>query len=1016
MNPKHHLLSLLCLSAIVTVTSCSPGDTEKKGGFTDTLTDQQTHLTENALRGITVAEGLQVQKMAGEPMLKNPTNLDVDDRGRIWVTEAYNYRPEANGNATNKEGDRIMILEDKDGDGIAETSTVFYQGPEINSPLGICVLGKRVIVSQSPYVWAFYDDNGDDKADRKEIMFQGISGEQHDHGMHAVTSGPDGKLYFNFGNEGKTLRDKNNKPVLDQDGDSISPKKYKMGMVFRCDPDGSHVECLGNNFRNNYEVATDSYGTMWQSDNDDDGNRGVRINYVMEYGNYGFTDEMTGAYWPAPRTNWEDSIPQRHWHLNDPGVVPNLLQTGAGSPTGMIVYEGNLLPEKFQNQMIHCEPGHNVVRSYPVEKEGAGYTAKIENILTGEHDQWFRPVDVCVAPDGSLVIADWYDPGVGGHAAGDQQKGRIYRVAPKVSGYKMPKFDYTTVRGAIEALQNPNKATQFNAWQALHAMGQQAVPELEEVWKNASNPRMKARAFWVLVKLPGGEKYITDAIKQDNPDLRIVGIRAARQLNANVIGVVQQLAEDKDPQVRRECVLALHHNKAAEAAALWTALATKYDGKDRWYLEALGIGAADQWDKFFDEFVANVKDPLKNGATRDIVWRARTGKTLPLLQKLASDSSVDWKSRQRYFRAFDFNPGKNKSGILIQMIASNTANNADLNALLLHHLDPTEVKNSAVATKALKTVLTGVYGTPPYLQLVTQYQLKGESSKLLALALDKKGEDIGIDALRLYLQFGNGPQLTRILKSKDTAMVAKLIPTLGKIGVTPTIDMLQDMIISRSYPNSLRLMAADNMAKSYGGEDRAAELLQAKSIPENMKVPTIDGFKGGPRSGMLKRALTFLPGAETKVSETKNSTANEIIAVKAEASNGQRIFRQNCSICHQVKGEGKDFGPKLTEIGDKLPKEALFAAIINPSKGVSFGYETSEITMKDGSKMEGIISSKTENDIDLKLPGGTIIKIKRSDVKSTSTIEKSMMPDLHETMSKQELADLLEYLSLLKKA
>ena len=81
--------------------------------------------------------------------------------------------------------------------------------------------------------------------------------------------------------------------------------------------------------------------------------------------------------------------------------------------------------------MIHCDAGTNVVRAYPTKKNGAGYDAIIENILKGEKDQWFRPADVCVAPDGSLIVADWYDPGVGGHAAGDQTKGRIYRVAPQ---------------------------------------------------------------------------------------------------------------------------------------------------------------------------------------------------------------------------------------------------------------------------------------------------------------------------------------------------------------------------------------------------------------------------------------------------------------------------------------------------------------------------------------------------------------------------------------------------------
>src|SRR5215212_2415830 len=119
----------------------------------DTLTSEQQHLPGNALKGLTIAKGLEVHTMATEPMLKNPTNIDVDERGRIWVTEAYNYRPAINNNPTNPKGDRIMILEDNNGDGEVDTAKVFYQGPEINAPLGVCVLGNKVIISQSPYVW-----------------------------------------------------------------------------------------------------------------------------------------------------------------------------------------------------------------------------------------------------------------------------------------------------------------------------------------------------------------------------------------------------------------------------------------------------------------------------------------------------------------------------------------------------------------------------------------------------------------------------------------------------------------------------------------------------------------------------------------------------------------------------------------------------------------------------------------------------------------------------------------------
>src|SRR2546430_3029943 len=178
------------------------------------------------------------------------------------------------------------------------------------------------------------------------------------------------------------------KPVIDLDGNEVNNhgKPYRMGMAFRCNLDGTEVETLAWNFRNNYELAVDSFGTMWQSDNDDDGNRGVRINYLMEHGNYGFADELTGASWQEAwekakaKGAVEDSKVFYEWHQYDPGVVPNLLHTGGGSPTGILVYEGSLLPRIFQNQLIHCDAGPRVVRAYTVQAAEAGYQAAIKDI------------------------------------------------------------------------------------------------------------------------------------------------------------------------------------------------------------------------------------------------------------------------------------------------------------------------------------------------------------------------------------------------------------------------------------------------------------------------------------------------------------------------------------------------------------------------------------------------------------------------------------------------------------
>ena len=619
-----------------------------------------------SMKSMPVPAGLEATLFASEPMLLNPADMDIDARGRVWITEGANYRRWAN---TRPDGDRIVILEDTNGDGVADTAKTFYQGPEINTALGICVLGNKVIVSCSPNIMVFTIDSTGDKAVGKPvILFTGIKGVQHDHGAHAFVFGPDGKLYWNFGNSGGEVKTADGSALLtDKAGNRVTAdgKPYRQGMVFRCNLDGSEFETLGWNFRNNYEVAVDSFGTLWQSDNDDDGNKGVRINYVMEFGNFGYTDELSGAGWSQ---GWnkakakgaaEDDKVFYEWHQFDPGVVPNLLHTGQGSPTGIAVYEGKLLPAAFQNQVIHCDAGPRVVRAYPVKKDGAGYKADTLNVLTSS-ESWYRPSDVCVAPDGSLYIADWHDAGVGGHNMADRElatmTGRVYRVAPKGHKAVVPKLDLKTAAGCVAALQSPNQATRYLAWTELNKLQGAAEKDLLTLW-NGSDSRMRARALHLLARIKGSEKkYVELALKDKDEDIRLTGLRAARSLKLDVIPYVKQLAKDSSAPVRRECAIALRHNSSPEAAKVWAELAAQHDGKDRWYLEALGIGADKQETQFFAAWLASVGDKWNTPAGREIIWRSRGTNVPAYLVKVITDKNTAEKDKARFLRAMDFIP------------------------------------------------------------------------------------------------------------------------------------------------------------------------------------------------------------------------------------------------------------------------------------------------------------------------------------------------------------------------
>jgi putative membrane-bound dehydrogenase-like protein len=650
---------------------------------------------------MTVADGLQVTLFACEPDVVNPCDMDIDDRGRVWITEGANYRSSfQKWGILRPEGDRIVVLEDTNHDGVADKTTVFYQDPSINSALGICVLGNKAIVSVSPNVFVLTDTDGDGKADKRELLFTDIKGFDHDHGVHAFVFGPDGKLYFNFGNAGEQLRRpsealkrlplhgpvdkeemKKGPLVVDLAGKPVTHagKPYRQGMVFRCNLDGSEFEVLGHNFRNNYEVAVDSFGTLWQSDNDDDGNRGVRINYVMEFGNFGYTDEMTGASWSV---GWkkaqakgasESERPDYHWYQHDPGVVPNLLQTGNGSPTGILVYEGRLLPEVFRNQVIHCDAGPRVVRAYPVKPQGAGYKAEIRDILTSA-DSWYRPSDVCVAPDGSLYIADWHDAGVGGHNMADRvletMTGRVYRVAPKGHRPTLPKVNLNSVAGCVAALQSPNLSTRYLAWTALNEKQEKAEKQLVKLWRS-DDIRMRARALQLLARIKGREKeYLEAAIHDPDSDMRIAGLRIARELKLDVIPFVKALLQDASAQVRRDCAIALRHNPSPEAPKLWAALARQHDGNDRWYLEALGIGMNQQENKFFDAWLNEVGDQWNTPAGRDIIWRSRASKAAELLAKIITDKNTSAQQKDRFLRSLDFIQGPEKEAALVEISTS----------------------------------------------------------------------------------------------------------------------------------------------------------------------------------------------------------------------------------------------------------------------------------------------------------------------------------------------------------
>ena len=612
-------------------------------------------------------DGLEVSLWAKSPLFFNPTNMDIDYKGRIWVAEGRNYR----GKRTQPDGDRIVVLEDKDKDGLAESSHVFVQDKSFVSPLGIAVVDNRVIVSQPPdlIIYTDIDRNArfDRNIDKREILLTGFNGANHDHSLHSVTVGPNGQYYLNFGNKGAQVTDKegwqlNAGSFYSLKNISGKPSSdgqiYLGGVAFRVNQDGTGLRPIGHNFRNSYEQSVSSLGDVFQNDNDDP--PASRTAWLMEYGNMGFTSKDGLRKWGSDKMPGQ-TTQVAEWRQEDPGVVPAGDVYGGGSPTGIAFYENGIMEDRFGGYVISCEPARNVLFGYHPKTNGAGITLPQRDILLTSNPKknfagadfasagrikgiinLFRPSDVCIGPDGAIYVADWFDARVGGHGTRDMgQTGAIYRIAPEGAKLSIPNFDFNSIDGQIEALQNPSPNVREIGRARLEKAGRKGLPAVRKLLEHP-NIFIQGRAIWLLAKLgPDGLKIVEAQLNNQNPEIRICAFRALRHENHLMLDHATKLAKDPSPLVRREVALAMRYVPFEKARDILLQIAKGYDGQDRYYVEAFGIGCTDKEEKIYLALKKSMGTKNYESKYAGLVWRLHTATAIPEIKSWALDEKLD---------------------------------------------------------------------------------------------------------------------------------------------------------------------------------------------------------------------------------------------------------------------------------------------------------------------------------------------------------------------------------------
>ncbi|EDY84866.1 putative membrane-bound dehydrogenase domain protein [Verrucomicrobiia bacterium DG1235] len=642
-------------------------------------------------------DDLEVTVWARSPDLRNPTNMDIDHAGRIWVAEGVNYRWSK---GRDPKGDRIAVLEDTNGDGKADKSWTFVQEPELVAPLGVAVIDNKIYVSNAPDLIVYTDVDRDlvfdPRVDKREVLLTGFNGINHDHALHSVTFGPDGLLYLNHGNSGALVTDRSGETFRVgssydglMSGDSVPlygilPKEYAGaksddghvyvgGFAMRIQEDGTKLQVIGYNFRNSYEQTVNSFGDVFQNDNDDP--PASRTTYLLEYGSAGWFSPDGSRYWQADRRPGQD-IPTAQWRQDDPGVMPAGDVYGAGAPTGIVYYEGDALGKKWRGTLLSCEAARNVVFGYQPKANGAGFhlerfdflSSNVGGELAGidglggktssDLKTFFRPSDVSVGPDGAIYVADWFDPRVGGHS--DQDKtvsGTIYRIAPKGFKPKVPEFDLGTTAGQISALKSPAVNVRALGFKALRDQGESAVKAVKALLKD-ENPFVRGRAIWLLAQLGDeGVSQVEALLKHEDANFRSTAYQALRRVSADIVPYAKQLAEDTSAAVLREVAVSMRDVPFDASKEVLLSLARGYDGSDRMFLEAWGIGCMGKEAEVFALVQRELggPDPMEwTAAFERLAWRLTPPEMVEGFSVRAASESLSYQERLDALTAIAF--------------------------------------------------------------------------------------------------------------------------------------------------------------------------------------------------------------------------------------------------------------------------------------------------------------------------------------------------------------------------
>jgi putative heme-binding domain-containing protein len=966
-------------------------------------------------------EGFEVNLFAADPQIAKPIQINFDAQGRLWLVSSRTYpqiHPEG------QASDRVLVLEDEDGDGVSDRTRVFADNLLI--PTGVAPGDGGAYVAAGTEILHLSDKDGDGKADTRRIVVGGFGTEDTHHLIHTFCWGPEQHLYFN---QSVYIHSHVETPW--------GVRRLNAGGIWRFRPAYTRLDVFARGLYNPWGLAFDDYGTTFATDGA--GREG--INYVVPGAAY------VTAY----------------------GAERMLSGLNPGSPKhcGLEIIGSRHLPDDWQGNVVTCDfRGHRVCR-FVLTGSGAGFFSREQQDIIKSAHVAFRPVDVKVGPDGALYIADWYNPIIQHGEVDfrdprrDHTHGRIWRVTYQANPLVIPPdLASATDDELASQLASPERLTRQQAKRLLKERGPGVLPAVKRWARGLDNTaegyhQRRLEALWVYQSLDVVEpELLVSLLRCIDPQARAAAARIVGDWHARLdepIALLEARATDEHPRVRLEAVRALacipdaHAIEVAMRAfdpdvpsysafmPLEVRQANQPQQKrvevDEWLDYVLWLTARDLRPVWEPALLSGEID--FDGNVRHLIYvlkSAGSAELVPVLTQLLRDGRVTDDERHEVVDVITAFGGPTELGELLDLaVAANDEHAAGILLSLLqsferrrvapagekHPLDQLvasrnhNVRNLAIRCAGAWRIARLWPSVRAILQSdrevletriaaiasATSYGGEEATGLLTTLAARRDGESLEIRStaiqalLRLDVDFAVVAAIGLMQQTRQAERLAPLCEAI--VQQRAAIDGLTTALAGQSIPSDAAVVAL-RVVESSG-----------QSLPElSAALQAAGNVRGGPKQ-LSPRGMQLL------VAEIESA---------GDPAAGERIYRRqelNCVKCHAIGGAGGNVGPDFISLGASAPLDYLVDALLDPNKQIKESYRTQVVLTDEGLTRSGILVRETDDALILRDAEGREQHVPLDAIEIRQDGASLMPAGLSDQLTRAELVDLVAFLKAL---